>query len=113
MELASGAVQYTMMFGLQPAVGVGDASTLVGPLTGTYHCLAANGVAGTLTLVIKSRTAYADGYGGTGTYTFDPETHKIAFPSGPWKGFYGEKLSARQIGIASRPGGFYNTVCDL
>ncbi len=83
------------------------------PVHGTYHCVAAGGVAGTLQIVIKSATRYADRYGKTGEYTFDRRSGEIRFPSGPWEGFYGALLRPGKIGIASRSGGSYNTICDL
>ncbi|MBI3147692.1 MAG: hypothetical protein HYZ17_04190 [Betaproteobacteria bacterium] len=83
------------------------------PVHGTYHCVAAGGVAGTLQIVIKSASRYADRKGKTGEYTYDAKSGEIRFPSGPWEGFYGAQLRAGKIGIASRPGGSYNTICDL
>ncbi|CAG1003526.1 hypothetical protein BURK2_03222 [Burkholderiales bacterium] len=83
------------------------------PIHGTYHCVAAGGVAGTLQIVIKSASRYADRNGKTGEYTYDAKSGQIRFPSGPWEGFYGAQLRAGKIGIASRPGGSYNTICDL
>lgn len=83
------------------------------PVHGTYHCVAAGGVAGTLQIVIKSASRYADRNGKSGDYTYDPKSGEIRFPSGPWGGFYGAQLRPGKIGIASRPGGSYNTICDL
>jgi hypothetical protein len=82
-------------------------------IAGSYNCWAAAGVAGTLQLVIKSASQYADQDGKNGDYTYDPQTRKIAFQSGPWTGYYGENMGPGKIGIASRPGGYYGTVCDL
>ena len=79
---------------------------------GSYDYWAAAGVAGSLNLEITSGSTYA-GKGKSGRYTYDPRTHKISFQSGPWAGSYGERLEPGKIGISSRPGGFYNTTCDL
>ena len=52
-------------------------------------------------------------HGKTGESRHDPKTHKIEFRSGPWEGYYGGVLGPRRIGLASRSGGHYGTVCDL
>lgn len=52
-------------------------------------------------------------HGKTGESRHDPKTHKIEFRSGPLEGYYGGVLGPRKIGLASRPGGYYGTVCDL
>lgn len=79
--------------------------------TGTYSCWTANGVAGTMRLVIRSGSQYADGNGTTGTYAMDA-SGAIEWKTGPWGGFYGTRLGPGKIGISSRPGGFSNTVCN-
>jgi hypothetical protein len=114
VRLADGSVTYYLAWmlspeGSDPAPGAGVASLT----KGIYACTAAGGIAGTLQLVIKSDSEYADRNGKTGEYRHDPKTHKIEFRSGPWEGFYGGVLGPRKIGLASRPGGYYATVCDL
>ncbi len=114
VQLADGSVKYYLAWmlspeGSDPAPGAG-----VDSLTrGTYACTAAGGIAGTLQLVINSDSQYADRNGKTGEYRHDPKTHKIEFRSGPWEGYYGGVLGPRKIGLSSRPGGYYGTVCDL
>ncbi len=83
------------------------------PRNGTYHCVAAGGVAGTLKLVIKSPSEYADRNGKTGRYTHDPATGKLRFESGAWGGYFGKVLGPTKIGLSSRDGGYSGTVCDL
>ncbi len=80
---------------------------------GSYNCWAAGGVAGTLQIIIKNESQYADRNGKPGSYAYDSKTQEIVFESGPWAGYYGKSLGPGKIGIASRPGGYYGTVCDL
>lgn len=126
---ADGSVHYYLAWMLssagggsagRQAGGEGAQSKKSGPSTGggtltvgSYQCWAAGGVAGTLRIVIKSATQYANGNGTAGRYTFDPQTRKIVFDSGPWGGYYGAQFNARQIGISSRPGNYYGTTCEL
>lgn len=112
VKLDSGTTRYYLAWMLKPE-GAAPAAVDGGALTrGRYACWAAAGVAGTLNLEIKSDSTYA-GNGKTGAYTYDRQTRKIAFQSGPWEGFHGARLESGKIGISSRPGGFYNTTCDL
>jgi hypothetical protein len=114
VKLDDGSVRNYLGWMLQAEGGRGaPAAGGSGLAAGSYSCSAAGGVAGTLTLVIKSASEYADRNGKTGSYAFDPKTLKIVFNSGPWAGHYGERLAPGKIGIASRPGGTYGTVCDL
>ncbi len=84
-----------------------------GLVAGRYQCWAASGVAGTMRLVIKNGSTYADSRGTTGEYTYDRTTGKIVFDSGPWGGYFGKKLGPKHIGISSRSGNFYGTTCEL
>ncbi len=114
VKLDDGAVRYYLAWMLEPAGEAATPGAGAGGLTiGRYQCSAAGGIAGTLQLVIKSDSQYADRNGKTGTYAHDPKTGKIRFESGAWAGSYGEKLGPSKIGIASRPGGYYGTTCDL
>lgn len=111
---ADGSVHYYLAWMLSPAAVEGARSKGSGGLSvGSYHCVAAAGVAGTLRLVIRSMTQYADRNGTTGRYSFDPQTRKIVFESGPWAGYYGAQLGPGKIGLSSRPGNYYGTSCDL
>lgn len=84
-----------------------------GPLeTGAYTCWTANGVAGTLRLVIHDGATYSDGKGARGACAYDAASGRIEWTSGPWGGFYGTRLGPGKIGISSRPGGFSSTTCD-
>lgn len=78
---------------------------------GTYRCSA--GAAGTMRLVIKDASTYADRNGKTGTYTFEAATARIVFKTGPWEGQFGKRLKPRKVGVSSRPGGPSNVICDL
>ena len=80
---------------------------------GSYACWAANGVAGTLKLVIVDSSHYSDGTGNLGRYAFDPASGAIQWQAGPWDGFHGKRLGPGRIGISSRPGGFFATTCEL
>jgi hypothetical protein len=114
VKLDDGSVRNYLGWMLAAEGGQGTKAANGGGLAGgPYNCLAAGGAAGTLQLVIKSASQYADRNGKTGAYSYDPKTRKIVFHSGPWAGYYGEKLGPGKIGIASRPGGYYGTVCDL
>jgi len=114
----TGEERYYLQWMLTPGGGTNQASQARnaapgGPLeTGSYSCWAANGVAGTLRLVIRSGSQYADGNGTAGSYRYDAGSGRITFQSGPWGGFYGTALEPGKIGISSRPGGFSNTVCN-
>ncbi len=94
--------------GARPGGGAGSGALE----TGSYTCWTANGVAGTLKLVIRNGSQYADGQGKTGSYAYDAGSGRIEWKTGPWGGFYGTKLAPGKIGISSRPGGFSNTTCD-
>ncbi len=111
VRLADGTVKYYLAWMLAPE-GL-DSAPSAALARGTYTCVAAGGTAGTLQLVIKSDSLYANRQGKTGQYQLDPKTKKIVFNSGPWEDFYGGVLGPGKIGLSSRPGGFYNTVCDL
>lgn len=106
---AKGPAQSAPASPAKGAVQVSEGGALA---RGRYECWAAAGVAGTLNLEIKGDTTYA-GNGKAGDLTYDPQTGKISFQSGPWAGFYGKRLGSGKIGISSRPGGSYNTSCDL
>ncbi len=93
--------------------GAKKASSTGGLKAGSYNCVAANGVAGTLKVVIKNMSEYTSSGGKVGKYAYDPATDEVVFESGAWSGFFGKKLGPAKIGISSRRGGFYNTVCDL
>jgi hypothetical protein len=111
VKLEDGTVKYYLAWMLEPA---GSETKDKGPvLKGSYTCVAGGGAAGTLRLVIKSDTEYADRNGKTGTYEFDAKTGRFVFKTGAWEGFYGKLLGPRKIGITSRPGGSANTICDL
>lgn len=84
-----------------------------GPTPGRYECWAAGGVAGTMRIVIRNASTYADSKGTVGEYSFDADTDKFTFDSGPWAGYFGKKLGPKQLGISSRPGNYYGTTCDL
>ena len=102
-------------FALLPLVGALHAPVHAAdpPRTGTYHCVAAGGVAGTLQLIVRSKTEYEDRSGKTGSYSFDPATGKLTFKSGAWAGYFGKVFSPTKIGLASRDNGYYGTTCDL
>lgn len=112
VKLDDGSTRYYLQWMLKSG-SPGAQSHADGPLAkGRYECWAAAGIAGTLRLEIRGDTSYA-GNGKSGNYTYDARTRKISFQSGPWAGFYGGRLGSGKIGISSRPGGSYNTVCDL
>jgi hypothetical protein len=114
VRLEDGSVRYYLAWMLGPGGGAAPASGTAATLTpGTYACTAAGGLAGTLRLIIKDGSRYADRGGTTGSYTFETKTGAIVFTSGAWAGNYGRLLGPRKIGISSRPGGFSSTVCDL
>jgi hypothetical protein len=108
----SGAEEYYLQWMLRPAGQTAEAERGGALETGSYTCWTANGVAGTLRLVIRNGSQYADGDGNSGSYTYDAASGRIQWTSGPWGGFYGTKLGPGKIGISSRPGGFSNTTCD-
>jgi len=108
----TGEEGYYLQWMLRPAGQTAEAARGGALETGSYSCWAANGVAGTLRLVIRNGSQYTDGNGAAGGYTYDAGSGQIVFQSGPWGGFYGTKLEPGKIGISSRPGGFSNTVCD-
>lgn len=109
----SATEEYYLQWMLRPAGQAAEAGRGEALETGNYTCWTANGVAGTLRLVIRNESQYADGDGNPGNYTFDAASGVIRWTSGPWGGFYGTKLGRGKIGISSRPGGFSNTTCDL
>ena len=117
VKLEDGTTRYYLAWMLSAAgpAASADAKTAkpdkIAP--GSYACVAAGGIAGTLRLVIQSPTEYADRNGKKGTYTFDAESGAIEFKTGAWEGFYGKLLGPRKIGISSRRGGSSNTICDL
>ncbi|MFN2383452.1 MAG: hypothetical protein ABR559_04215 [Gemmatimonadota bacterium] len=115
VQLEDGSRHFYLAWMLR-AAGAADAAKAQpggGALTpGSYTCWAANGVAGTLKLVIVNGSQYRNEQGTTGSFTHDPASGQITFQSGPWAGFYGTSLEPGKIGISSRPGGFSNTVCD-
>ena len=111
VKFEDGTTNYYLAWMLEAA---GSENKDKGPvLKGSYACVAGGGAAGTLRLVIKSDTEYADRNGKKGTYEFDPKTGRFVFKTGAWEGFYGKLLGPRKIGITSRPGGSANTICDL
>ncbi len=107
------AEEYYLQWMLTPAGQAVEAEPGGALETGNYACWTANGVAGTLRLVIRNGSQYADGEGNSGNYTYDAASGGIQWTSGPWGGFYGTKLGPGKIGISSRPGAFSNTTCDL
>lgn len=116
VKLDDGSLRYYLAWMLKPAgsnAAGADPATGGGALAkGRYDCWAAAGVAGTMKLEIRSDSTYA-GNGKAGSYAYDATTRKIVFQSGPWGGFFGGRLGNGKIGISSRRGGSYNTVCDL
>lgn len=115
VTLDDGTKHYYLAWMLKPAGAAGEANSGSSKTLerGTYRCWAAGGTAGTLRLVVRSSTRYADRNGQAGTYAFDPSTQQITFTSGPWAGYYGKLLAPGKIGLSSRPGAYYGTVCDL
>lgn len=109
----SAADEYYLQWMLRTAGQTAEAERGGALETGSYECWTANGVAGTLRLVIRNQSQYTDGDGNSGNYTYDAASGGIRWTSGPWGGFYGTKLGRGKIGISSRPGAFSNTTCDL
>ena len=74
VKFDDGSERYYLAWMLRPA-GSGGAAQAAGggaaPRSGTYHCVAAGGVAGTLQLVIHGSNAYSDRSGKSGRYSFD------------------------------------------
>jgi hypothetical protein len=116
VKFDDGSERYYLAWMLSPA-GTGTGGKAAGaagaPRNGTYHCVAAGGVAGTLQLVIKGGNEYSDRSGKSGRYNFDAATGKITFQSGGFSGYFGKLLGPAKIGLSSRDGGFYGTVCDM
>lgn len=104
--------QYYLAWMLRPAAENVEAERGGALEIGSYSCWTANGVAGTLRLVIRSDSQYADGDGNLGSYSYDEVSGGIRWTSGPWGGFYGTRLAPGKIGISSRPGAFSNTTCE-
>lgn len=119
VKLDDGTMHYYLAWMLSAASSSGAKAPRVQGIAakalapGNYHCVAAGGIAGTLKLVIKDATHYADRQGKTGVYAYDPKSGEIAFESGSWEGYFGKNLGPGRIGIASRRGTYYGTTCDL
>lgn len=113
VKLEDGTTHYYLAWMLSPAGAAAKKGADRGLTAGSYQCTAAGSIAGTLKLVIRSQTEYADRNGKTGSYAYSANANEIVFQSGPWAGNFGKKLGTRKIGISSRRGGFSNTVCDL
>ena len=115
VKLDDGTERYYIAWMLSAAGGAPVKKGDVGGVlpTGSYHCVAAGGIAGTLQLNILDDSQYSGRDGKKGNYAFDAASGKINFKSGSWSGYYGKLLGPGRIGISSRDNGYYGTSCDL
>ena len=83
-------------------------------LPGRYPCHAGTPTQYTFAdIIVKSASVYTDNKGVAGTYSYVPETQLITFKSGSFAGSYAKYLEGHRIGLATKPGNFFATVCGL
>lgn len=83
VKLDDGSLHYYLAWMLSPAGGEATQTASGSALSpGPYDCWAAGGVAGTLQIIIKNESQYADRNGKPGSYAYDSKTQEIVFESG-------------------------------
>lgn len=112
VEFADGSKRSYLFWMLRPAgTARVDPKAAASVKLGRYACY--TGSTFGFDIHVRSDSQYADRTGATGQYRYDASTRTITFESGSLQGTYSKYLGDGKLGLSSRKGGSFSTVCNV